>query len=90
MVFCLLLKLTTLVATRKLRCLSDIDPECPACAKQYAVMREIRKNQESLGDRHDLFLAEVEDATDGFAVIAAAYGRGLLNRRVADEDTTDV
>jgi hypothetical protein len=60
------------------RCLPDTDPECPACARQYAVIREIRRNQEASADRHDLFLSEVEDAEDGFAVIAGAFGRNLF------------
>lgn len=62
------------------RCLPDADPECPACARQYAVIREMRRNQQALADRHDLFLTEVEEAEDGFGVIAGAFGRGLLNQ----------
>lgn len=63
-------------------CLPDSDTECPSCARQYAVIRELRRHQQELADRHDLFLAEVADADDGFAVIAGAFGRGLLNKPV--------
>lgn len=64
------------------RCLPDADPECPSCARQYAVIREIRRHQQELAGRHDLFLSEVAEADDGFGVIAEAFGRGLLNKPV--------
>ena len=62
------------------RCLPDADPECPLCSKRHAVIREIRTNQTRLADRHDLFLAEVHDAEDGFAVVTGAFGRGLMEK----------
>lgn len=70
------------------RCLPDADPECPSCARQYAVIREMRRNQEALSDRHDLFLTEVAEAEDGFGVIAGAFGRGLLNKQPSTMTTT--
>ncbi len=69
------------------RCLPDSDPECPACARQSAVIREVRRNQQALAERHDLFLSEVEEAQDGFAVVAGAFGRGLLSKEVRDLPT---
>ncbi|ODN93457.1 vacuolar membrane protein [Cryptococcus wingfieldii CBS 7118] len=62
------------------RCLPDSDPECPLCARQHSVIKEIRRNQLRLADRHDLFLEEVHSAEDGFGVVADAYGRGLFGR----------
>lgn len=64
------------------RCLSDSDPECILCSQQHAMVREIRRNQTRLADRHDLFLGEVHDADDGFAVVAGAFGRGLFQKDV--------
>jgi hypothetical protein len=64
------------------RCLSDSDPECILCARQHSVIREIRRNQTSLADRHDLFLSEVREADDGFGVVAGAFGRGLMGKKV--------
>ncbi|KAJ9101766.1 hypothetical protein QFC21_003105 [Naganishia friedmannii] len=64
------------------RCLPDADPECPSCARQYAVIREVRRHQQELADHHDTFLAEVAQAKDGFAVVAGAFGRGLLNKPI--------
>ncbi|WVQ84353.1 hypothetical protein IAT38_006505 [Cryptococcus sp. DSM 104549] len=62
------------------RCLSDSEPECILCARQHSVIREIRRNQTRLADRHDLFVEEVHDAEDGFGVVAGAFGRGLFGR----------
>ncbi|WVQ73487.1 hypothetical protein IAR50_003059 [Cryptococcus sp. DSM 104548] len=70
------------------RCLPDSDPECPLCARQHSVIKEIRRNQLRLADRHDLFLEEVHSAEDGFGVVADAFGRGLFGREgdVVDEE----
>nr|KIR44800.1 vacuolar membrane protein [Cryptococcus bacillisporus CA1280] len=67
------------------RCLPDSDPECPICARQHSVIRELRRNQLRLADRHDLFLGEVHQAEDGFGVVADAFGRGLFGREGVDE-----
>lgn len=64
------------------RCLSDSDPECILCSQQHAMVREIRRNQTRLADRHDLFLNEVHDADDGFAVVAGAFSRGLFQKDI--------
>ncbi|WRT68039.1 uncharacterized protein IL334_005014 [Kwoniella shivajii] len=62
------------------RCLSDSEPECVLCARQHSVIRELRRNQTRLADRHDLFVDEVKDAEDGFDVVAGAFGRGLMGK----------
>ncbi|KAK8858833.1 hypothetical protein IAR55_003063 [Kwoniella newhampshirensis] len=67
------------------RCLSDSEPECILCARQHSVIREIRRNQTRLADRHDLFIDEVHEAEDGFGVVAGAFGRGLFGREVSTE-----
>lgn len=66
------------------RCLSDAEPECIICSQQHAMVREIRNNQTRLADRHDLFLNEVHEADDGFAVVADAFGRGLFQKDVPE------
>lgn len=66
-------------------CLSDSDPECPLCARNHSVIREIRRNQTRLADRHDLFLSEVHEADDGFAVVAGAFGRGVMGWKAEPE-----
>ncbi|OCF75394.1 vacuolar membrane protein [Kwoniella mangroviensis CBS 8886] len=69
------------------RCLSDSEPECILCARQHSVIRELRRNQTRLADRHDLFIDEVKDSEDGFEVVAGAFGRGLMGK---ERDLDDV
>lgn len=66
------------------RCLSDSEPECVMCARQHSIIREVRRNQTRLADRHDLFVSEVHDADDGFSVVAGAFGRGVMGRKPVD------
>ncbi|ORX37189.1 hypothetical protein BD324DRAFT_430480 [Kockovaella imperatae] len=65
------------------RCLSDSEPECILCARQHSILREVRQGQKKLADRHDLFVNEVHDADNGFAVVAGAFGRGLWESAAA-------
>jgi hypothetical protein len=75
-------KVLQLISSFFSRCLPDADPECPACARHHALIREIRRNQEASIDRHDLFLVEVSESLDPFSVVAGAFGRGgMLNRK---------
>ena len=68
------------------RCLGDHDTECPLCVRAHGVIQEIRRNNERLADQHELFLADVQET--GFRAVAAAFGRGVLNRpRVGDVAT---
>lgn len=60
------------------RCLADNEAECPNCAREHGVIREIRINNARLADQHDVFLSEVQEG--GFEVVAAAFGRGVLNK----------
>ncbi|KAF8065346.1 hypothetical protein FPV67DRAFT_1502456 [Lyophyllum atratum] len=59
------------------RCLAENETECPNCAREHGVIREIRKNNERLADQHDVFVSEVQEG--GFEAVAAAFGRGILN-----------
>ncbi|GAA5978916.1 hypothetical protein JCM5350_004175 [Sporobolomyces pararoseus] len=61
------------------RCLGENDSQCPNCARTHGVVREIRKNNEQLAGRHDLFLSEVAESEDSFATVASAFGRGWLS-----------
>jgi hypothetical protein len=36
------------------------------------------RSNERLANRHDLFLAEVEESDDGFGTIAQSFSKGLL------------
>lgn len=70
-----------LLSTDLCRCLSDSDPECVLCARQHSIIREVRRNQTRLADRHDLFVGEVHDADDGFSVVAGAFSRGVMGSK---------
>lgn len=59
-------------------CLGENESQCPNCARTHGVVREIRKNNEQLAGRHDLFLSEVAESEDSFATVASAYGRGWM------------
>ncbi|GAA5924401.1 tethering complex subunit PEP5 [Sporobolomyces koalae] len=61
------------------RCLGENETECPNCARTHGVVREIRKNNEQLAGRHDLFLSEIADSEDSFATVASAFGRGWMS-----------
>ncbi|KAF8748948.1 Zinc-finger [Rhizoctonia solani] len=68
-------------------CLPDQDIECPICARQHSVIKEIRRTNERLADAHGVFLSSV--AENGFEAVASAFGRGILSRR-SDEDNSGI
>lgn len=59
------------------RCIAEHETECPTCAREHGVIREIRLNNEKLANQHDVFVSDVED--NGFEAVASAFSRGLLN-----------
>lgn len=65
------------------RCIQEHDTECPNCAREHGVIREIRRNNERLADQHDVFLAEVQEK--GFEAVATAFNRGILNMGRTEE-----
>ncbi|KAE9408738.1 hypothetical protein BT96DRAFT_970615 [Gymnopus androsaceus JB14] len=67
------------------RCLMDNDTECPNCAREHGVIREIRRNNEQLADQHDLFVSEVQEG--GFKALANAFSRGIFNQSRLDTVT---
>ncbi|RUS22924.1 hypothetical protein BC937DRAFT_94921 [Endogone sp. FLAS-F59071] len=60
------------------RCLPESDLECPRCAIEHRTINEIRRTQEANADRHDLFFAQIEDAEDGFAVVADYFSKNTM------------
>lgn len=69
------------------RCLPDQDIECPICARHHSVIKEIRRTNERLADAHGVFTSSV--AENGFEAVASAFGRGILSRRL-DEDNSGI
>ncbi|KAI8601539.1 hypothetical protein EDD21DRAFT_105583 [Dissophora ornata] len=61
------------------RCLSDAaDRECPKCMVEQRTVADIRRMQEANAEKHDLLRAELEDADDGFEVIAKYFGNNTM------------
>jgi len=44
----------------------------------------MRRNQATTINQHGAFLAEVQESTTGFEVVAGAYSRGLLNVKATE------
>lgn len=65
------------------RCLGEHEAECPNCARNHGIIREIRRNNERLSSQHDVFLSEVKEG--GFAAVAAGFSRGIMNRSRLDD-----
>ncbi|KAI0672642.1 hypothetical protein C8Q78DRAFT_1137233 [Trametes maxima] len=65
------------------RCLPQNETECPNCAREHGIIREIRRNNERLADQHDLFLSEVREG--GFDALAGGFSRGILNLARAED-----
>ncbi|KAF8306968.1 hypothetical protein DL93DRAFT_2178260 [Clavulina sp. PMI_390] len=60
------------------RCLNEHETECPTCARDHNLIREIRRDNEQVAAQHDLFLFNVEN--EGFSAVASAYSKGILGR----------
>ena len=63
----------------------DHEEECPNCAREHAVIREIRRNNEQLSSQHDVFLAEVQER--GFKGVADAFSRGVMSATRLDSSS---
>jgi hypothetical protein len=64
------------------RCIPDTNPDCPSCAHQHGLIREIRANHARSRDLHggEAFADEVaESEHDGFGVVASGFGRGVMD-----------
>ncbi|KAL5529475.1 hypothetical protein ACEPAG_5460 [Sanghuangporus baumii] len=68
------------------RCLVENEQECPNCARQHGMLREIRRNNERLAGQHDVFVSEVKEG--GFSALAAGFGRGMMKMTRVDELST--
>lgn len=66
------------------RCLPENESQCPSCARSQGLIKEIKKNNERVASRHDLFLGEVRESQDGYEEIAKAFGKGLMGFTVDD------
>lgn len=51
------------------------DTECPNCARDHGLIREIRRENKQFAAQHDLFMYNVE--REGFSAIASAFSKGV-------------
>ncbi|OJT02264.1 Vacuolar protein sorting-associated protein 11 -like protein [Trametes pubescens] len=65
------------------QCLPQNEMECPNCAREHGIVREIRRNNERLADQHELFLSEVREG--GFDALSTGFSRGVLNLSRVEE-----
>ncbi|ORY06607.1 vacuolar protein sorting-associated protein 11 [Basidiobolus meristosporus CBS 931.73] len=61
------------------RCLNEYEKDCPKCAIDNRMVLEIKRSQEENADKHELFLAQLEDADDGFEVVADYFSRNTMS-----------
>lgn len=66
------------------RCIAENEVECPSCAREHGVIREIRLNNEKLAHQHDVFVSDVQE--NGFEAVATAFSRGLLTSRLEEAE----
>ncbi|KAF2767555.1 vacuolar protein sorting-associated protein 11 [Teratosphaeria nubilosa] len=66
------------------RCLNIADGselaeiECPICAPQHAMVREVRRAQEESAGRHELFRDALGRSGERFGTVAEWFGRGVM------------
>lgn len=41
-------------------------------------MRELRRNQLDLGNRHDLFKLELNESNEGFTIVSNNFSKGII------------
>ncbi|KAJ1979719.1 Vacuolar protein sorting-associated protein 11 [Dimargaris cristalligena] len=61
------------------RCLGEAEEECPRCATENRMVAEVIRSQEAAAGQHDRFLAKLEDAPEGFDVIAEYFSKGTFS-----------
>ena len=59
--------------------MGENEGECPNCARTHGVIREIRKANEAVAAKEDVFLAEVRESEDGYKTVSSAFGRGFMS-----------
>jgi tetratricopeptide (TPR) repeat protein len=73
------------------RCLNVVEGqdtdeiECPKCAQQNEIIRQIRRQQEESAGRHELFTDELNRSSDKFGTISNWFGRGVMDVRTASQ-----
>ncbi|TIC15360.1 hypothetical protein E3Q14_00419 [Wallemia mellicola] len=56
--------------------LADNETECPICARSHGMIRELRRNQKDLLEKHDTFIKGVSN--EGFKLISSNFANKLF------------
>ncbi|KAK9461542.1 uncharacterized protein V1516DRAFT_648670 [Lipomyces oligophaga] len=64
------------------RCLNEVNEntECPQCAPNNATIRAIRRAQDEMADRHDVFKQSLDESETKFKVISEFFGKGVMEQ----------
>ncbi|KAI4384927.1 hypothetical protein MLD38_003011 [Melastoma candidum] len=61
------------------RCLGDNEKECPECAPEYRTVHKIKRNWSRMPQFRRNF-KRVKSSENGFSVIAACFGKGIVSK----------
>ncbi|XP_030077168.1 vacuolar protein sorting-associated protein 11 homolog [Microcaecilia unicolor] len=59
---------------------AESDAECPTCMPENRKVMDMIRAQEQKRDLHDQFQHQLKCSSDGFAVVADYFGRGVFNK----------
>ncbi|GME85923.1 unnamed protein product [[Candida] boidinii] len=54
--------------------------KCPKCVGEFDAIEALRKSQEEVGVRNDLFKSALNDSSDKFKVMCNFFGRGAMEQ----------
>jgi hypothetical protein len=61
------------------RCLGQNEDDCPKCAASHRLAQEIKRTQEVGAQQYDEFFQKLNEAEQGFTVIADYLGRNAVS-----------
>lgn len=64
---------------RCLRSSDDDEAECPKCAGENNVIRQMREGQKKRAQMHDGFKSDLETSENKFGIIAGWFGKGVMD-----------
>lgn len=70
---------------RCLRSSDDDEAECPKCAGENNVIRQMREGQKTRAQMHDRFKSDLETSENKFGIIADWFGRGVMDAAQNEE-----
>jgi hypothetical protein len=62
------------------RCLDENESVCPKCNEENKNFEQLQHSLEENSHDHSEFFRQLESSSDGFAIVARYFGRGMFNR----------